>query len=95
MSEIIPISIPDARDELRAWAILWNKPELKILADRLIRRQPKYPVAKATRRSLNPEMARNIRTYKARNPSKSNRSIGELFGVDGGRVSEAIHNVKG
>lgn len=89
-----PVSIPDAREQLREWAEEWGKPELSALADRMVRRKPKHRVAKATRRSLTPELAAEIREYKRLHPTMANRDVGEVFNVDGGRVSEAIHNVK-
>lgn len=89
------ISIPDARTQLHRWAQEWNKPELADLARQMVRRRPKHPTAKATRQSLTPQLAERIRQHKALFPEKSNRAIGETFGVDGGRVSEAIHKTKG
>jgi hypothetical protein len=88
------VSIPEARAILSRWGMEWNRPELMALAGKLVRRRPKYPVARAKRGSLTPELAARIRDYKNENPSTSNRDIGERFGVDGGRVSEAIHKVK-
>jgi hypothetical protein len=90
-----PISIPEARALLSKWSLEWDKPELMDLAGRLVRRRPLYPRARAVRGSLAPELADQIRKYKEENPRMSNRDIGELFGVDGGRVSEAIHKAKG
>lgn len=90
-----PISIPEARALLSKWALEWDRPELLDLAGRLIRRKPKYKAARAERGSLTPSRAAAIRAYKEANPTMSNRDIGEVFGVDGGRVSEAIHKIKG
>lgn len=95
MSDIEPISIPDARKLLIRYAIEWDRPELQQLAARMVRRKPKYPIARPERKSLCPKLAIMIREYKNRHPRKSNRDIGRHFGVDGGRVSEAIHSVKG
>lgn len=89
------ISIPDARAQLCKWAVAWDKPELMELAQKMVRRKPKYPAARANRGSLDPILAENIRAFKAKNPERSNRDIGAMFGVDGGRVSEAIHKTKG
>jgi hypothetical protein len=89
-----PIGIPAAQEKLRKWAVEWGKPELAVLADQMYRRKPKYPRAKPQRRSLTPGKAKRIREYKEANPTMSNRDIGREFGVDAGRVSEAIHRVK-
>ena len=89
------LSIPEARQVLSKLALQHDMPELLELAKRMVRRKPKYPVARATRRSLDPETAKRIRAFKDQNPNMSNRAIGEMFGVDGGRVSEAIHDVFG
>lgn len=85
------ISIPNARKILKKWAIEWDKPELLELANKMYRRPPKFPKARAERSGLTIELAKKIREYKRLNPSMANRDIGEKFGVDGGRVSEAIH----
>lgn len=90
-----PISIPEAKAQLLKWAIEWDRPELMHLAERMVRRKPKFIRARAKRRSLTPELADRIRTFKNANPQMSNRDVGEYFGVDGGRVSEAIHRSKG
>lgn len=88
------IGIPEAREQLKAWAIEWDRPELAELADKMYRRTPKYRKARATRKSLTIEMAKRIRAYKRSKPEMSNRDIGRRFKVDGGRVSEAIHNLE-
>jgi len=90
-----PISIPEARQLLSKWSLAWGRPELQDLAARMVRRKPKYPTARAKRGSLTKELAAKIRDFKADNPNMSHRDIGEVFGVDGGRVSEAIHDVNG
>lgn len=88
------ISIPEARAQLSKWALEWGKPELLELAGRMVRRRPVYPVARAKMGSLTPELAKRIREYKMQHPTMSNRDVGKVFGVDGGRVSEAIHFIK-
>jgi hypothetical protein len=89
------ISIPEARKLLAAYALEWDKPELLDLSRRMVRRKPKYPVARANRKSLDAALAVDIRVFKDLNPTMSNRDIGRKFGVDGGRVSEAIHGSVG
>jgi hypothetical protein len=47
---------------------------------------------KATR--MTPTLARRIRRYAAHHPDKSQREIGVVFNVDGGRVSEAVRGLR-
>lgn len=67
---------------------------LEQYADDTYRRSP-LKRAKRERKSLTPALAKAIRAYVARNPHMTNRAIGEVFEVDGGRVSEAMHRVNG
>lgn len=84
------ISIPDARDQLRKLAKKHNLPELADLAEAMYRRT-------ATRRAsvrsprVTPEMAEEIRQYAAANPDLHQQDIANHFGVNVGRVSEALH----
>lgn len=93
MASVNTISKSEARKVLRQYAIDWNKPELAELADKLTSRAPKYPPARSRRRSLTPELAVDIRAYKAKHPEMSCVDIGAVFNVNGGRVSEALHSV--
>lgn len=95
MEEQQTISIPEARAILRVWAREWSRPELEELSRKMVRRKPKYPMARAERSSLNPELAEQIRKFKDQNPNMANWKIGQVFGVDAGRVSEAIQKSKG
>lgn len=87
------VSKTEAREILRQYGREWNKPELINLANALITRKPIYPRAKAQRGSLTPELAVKISAYKAEHPRMSNYDIGVVFGVNGARVSEAVHGV--
>jgi hypothetical protein len=84
------ISIPEARDELRKLAQKHNLPVLAELADAMYRRT-------ATRRAsvrspkVTAEMAEEIRQYAAANPDLHQQDIANHFGVNVGRVSEALH----
>lgn len=86
------IGIAEARRLLSKWGIEWDRPELLELAGKLRKRRPKYPVARAERKRLNPELAERIRKFKADHPLQPNWKIGLAFGTDAARVSEAIHN---
>ena len=89
------LSIPEARRIITAIGLHYDIPEILEVVSKMQRRKPKYPVARAKRRSLTPELAERIRNYKRSHPNMSNREIGERFGVDGGRVSEAVHKALG
>jgi len=51
------------------------------------------PVRKASphARHMTREIAQQIRTYAPAHPDECMRTIGRRFGVDGGRVSEALN----
>lgn len=85
-------SIPEIRDRLRELAKKHNIPELNDLADETYRKQP---AKRAPRRSpqLTPSMAAQIRQYKKANPTAHQQDIAEAFGVNHGRVSEALNNL--
>ena len=51
--------------------------------------------AKSTALKLTPEMAERIRDYVADHPDMTNRAIGAIFHVDGGRVTDAMLGVRG
>lgn len=53
-------------------------------------RRPAVKVARVKARPVTPELRNRIRAYAAAHPDMPNRDIGRVFGVDGGRVSEAL-----
>jgi hypothetical protein len=59
------------------------------LADEL-KRRPSVPRAPMTSTSMTPELADEIREYAEEHPGMSHQAIAEVFGVNHGRVSEAI-----
>jgi hypothetical protein len=63
-------------------------------AERLLVRDA--PVRRAKRGAVRctPEMAQRIRDYARAHPTASYHKISILFGVNGGRVSEAIRNLR-
>lgn len=85
------ISIPDARDRLRELADIHEIAELREIAEAMYRRS-------ATRRAqtrspkVTPEMAEEIRQYAADHPDLHQQDIANHFGVNVGRVSEALHH---
>lgn len=86
-------NVPKAREEIDAIA-----EALLDLAARLDRvqgnlhRRP-YARARAPRAAppVNAGMAEFLREFARKNPNLSQREIGQRFGIDGGRVSEALH----
>jgi hypothetical protein len=75
--------LPEVRKRLYALA-----KELRRLANETKRRKPLHR-AKPRARKMTPNLRRQIRRFVAYNPDMSNRQIGRIFKVDGGRVSEA------
>jgi hypothetical protein len=86
------MGIPAVRDRLRELADEYGIDELNDLADQMYRRS-------GTRRApirspkLTPEMAQQIRDFADANPDAHHQDIAERFGVNHGRVSEAINNL--
>lgn len=75
--------------------------EVLILADQIdalaretIRRSSGKRAAPTARR-LTPELADRIRAFVERHPDMTNREIGARFGVDGGRVTDAMLGIRG
>lgn len=85
------MSIPEVRDRLRELAVELDEEELAELADQLYRRQAGK---RAPRRSpvVTAEMAEEIRQYAAQHPDAHQQDIAEHFGVNHGRVSEALNH---
>lgn len=57
----------------------------------LRRRPPVRPRAPRSAPPMTTVMAEFLRNYALSNPTLSHREIGQRFGIDGGRVSEALH----
>lgn len=93
--------IPKARDELLNCALGLERRQIgwdeaaaeirRIVRERMFREPPKYPYAKAKHRDPTPEISKEIRLYKMRHPSASQREIADVFDVGYGRVSEALN----
>jgi hypothetical protein len=91
------MTIPECRDALLAiansLAIKGNCTDetrgIRMIVKELLRR-PAVKVARTKARRVTPEMQTRIRLYAAAHPDMPNRDIGRVFGVDGGRVSEAL-----
>lgn len=84
-------SIPEIRERMRELAAELGVDELNQLADEMYRKQPakRAPVRSP---KLTPELAEEIRQYAASHPDAHQQDIAEKFGVNHGRVSEALNN---
>lgn len=83
------LSIPEVRDRLREIAEEHGLDELHDLADQMYRKSAKKR-APVRSPKLTPEMAEDIRQYAAANPDAHQQDIAEKFGVNHGRISEAL-----
>lgn len=81
--------IPAVRDRLRELADEHGLEELRDLADQMYRRtaRKRAPIRSP---KLTPALAQQIRQYAAANPGAHQQDIAEKFGVNHGRVSEAL-----
>lgn len=91
---MIKRTIPQIRQRLHELAVELRCPELADLAEET-RRRYHGRKAPAEANSVTPKMARRVRAFAARNPRKTQRSIGQRFGIDHGRVSEILFGKRG
>jgi hypothetical protein len=89
------MTIPEVRDRLYELGSEIGLPELFKLADQLWRRQPGRPRAPVQHRRVTPELKAQIRAFAAEHPEMSEDKIGVRFGVNQGRVSEALFGFRG
>ena len=84
------MNIPQVRDRLRVLAEEHGIDELYGLAAQMYR---ETAVKRAPVRSppLTPELAEKIRKYKIANPQAHQQDIANHYGVNHGRVSEALN----
>lgn len=87
--ERLPLTIPEVRERLYHLADVLGSDELYFLATQLHRRRPGHNGKPASRR-MTPELAQAIRDFAAANPDVTEHAIGVRFGVNQGRVSEAL-----
>ncbi len=83
------MTIPQIADRLRQIASQTGNEELRSLASQLARRRP---VRKAERVSqpMTDELADEIRSYAAEHPKTPQSLIALAFGLNQGRISEAL-----
>ena len=86
LDEVLDVLAMEGREDLYA----------KIVEAKELTRRDRYKpvVARPRRGSLTPELAAQIRDFVGLHPNWNNRRIGAYFGVDGGRVSEALGSKK-
>lgn len=84
------MTIPQVRDRLRELAEEHSIEELGFLADQMYR---EYNNGRAPTKSptVTAEIAADIRAYAAENPNAHQQDIAEHFGVNHGRISEALN----
>jgi len=85
-------SIPKIRNRLRELADEYDIDELNDLADEL-HRNPAIKRAKTRSPALTPELAQRIRDYATAHPDLHQQDVANHFGINHGRVSEALHNI--
>lgn len=83
------MTIPEVRERLRELAEQHGIDELNFLADQMYR---EYANGRAPTRSptVTAEVANEIRAFAKANPDAHQQDIAEHFGVNHGRVSEAL-----
>ena len=84
-------SIPELRRRLRELADECACDELNVIADEM-QRSPAAKRAPKTSAPFTAEMAEEIRQFAEAHPDWSNQEIANHFGVNPGRVSDALHN---
>ena len=85
------LGIPGVRDRLRELGDEHGIDELHELADQMYRKGAKKRAPKRSPK-LTAKLAEEIRQYAAANPDAHQQDIAEHFGVNHGRVSEALDN---
>jgi hypothetical protein len=91
---VTEMTIPEVRDRLIELSLERGIPELTELAQQLSR---KFHGRKARPRSaaMTAERTQAIREYARAHPTMSELEIGLVFGVNQGRVSEALYGKRG
>jgi hypothetical protein len=82
---------PELRKRLTEIAVEQGIEELKDIADEL-QRNPAAKRAPRKSRTFTAEMAEEVRAFAQKNPDMHNQEIADRFGVNPGRISEAINN---
>lgn len=89
------MTIPEVRDRLYELSDELHQPELRRLADQLWRRRPWRQPVRPVHRRMTPELAAEVRAYVAAHPYEPEDVVGTRFGVNQGRISEALAGFRG
>lgn len=89
------MTIPEVRERLYELADAHRLPELRRLADQLWRRKPWRRPVRPRSVAMTPEIAASVRRYVAAHPDVPEDRVGDVFGINQGRVSEALHGHRG
>ena len=90
-------NIPAARKILNEvleetpWAHILLKHKIRKALSLMVKEPPVYKRAPVSSKIVTAQMAADIRAMKELHPEMPLREIAEKFGVDMGRVSEALH----
>ena len=97
----MPMTIPEVRAELLSLAKNLHKMSpaaARMLIEKHCKELVRRPVEKRApikSNKMTPELARKIRQHARANPEKRQVEIGRYFGVNQGRVSEALYGKRG
>ena len=89
--------IPRARQLIALARMVTGNPEVGRLLDEalpLMTRKLSKPPAKSTARKVTSEIVVEVLLYVDQHPDMSNRDVGAVFGIDGGRVSEIRNGLR-
>lgn len=84
------LTIPQIRERLHELSVYHGIGELASLAEATRRKPPSRPRAPAQSKNPSPAVQQAIRDYATRYPNDTLAHIGYVFGVNQGRVSEAL-----
>jgi hypothetical protein len=99
MTKLESSNLPRARERLQALVLQLEAEQITlagvaeqislIIREDLMQRTPMSHAA-PRRRTMTKRLAHEILDYKRRHPDMANGEVGDLFNVDGGRVSEIL-----
>jgi hypothetical protein len=88
------IPIPEAREELYQLADTYGLPRLAEIADGMKRRPPARRRAPRSAPEITPSLIRQVRIYAKNHPDEPMNKIGEVHGINQGRVSEILNGLR-
>jgi hypothetical protein len=87
------LTIPQIRERLHELAVIHGIPELSELATATYRRS--YTRAPVSRKGLDSDLKDRILDFVSKNSDMAMQDVANTFGVNPGRVSEALHGKRG